>query len=317
MTGCGSAPLSGKPGSSGKTLELMVVATNTVYNGVAHHALDTLFKTPQDGLNQPESRFDVVRIAPHDFNGNAMFQAHRNVLILEVDPQVVNKVYLDYDKWSSPQVVIRITACDCASLDSMLFTHTSRLLKEFYGQEYRRMAKVFSDQPDYKINNMIKERYGFSLTVPQEFMVAKTAGNFTWLRKETKDFSLGVLIDITPAKGNDYAEAVILDRLDTMLAHHVPGSVEGSYMGTERRDFFYTRDVKIGDIDAVETRGLWRLYNDFMGGCFVCYSFPYDEGKSVATLMGFVYSPSQRNKMVMKRDLLMQVDGICRTVKFD
>ena len=68
-------------------------------------------------------------------------------------------------------------------------------------------------------------------------------------------------------------------------------------------------------INAVETRGLWRTYNDFMGGPFVCYTFTLPESGKVYTLMGCVYSPSERNKMVMKRDLLMQLDGICRSIK--
>ena len=71
------------------------------------------------------------------------------------------------------------------------------------------------------------------------------------------------------------------------------------------------------DIKAVETRGLWRTYNDFMGGPFVSYTFLSPGGEEMMTLVGCVYSPSQRNKMVMKRDLLMQLDGICRSLKFE
>lgn len=319
MAGCGSAPLSGKPGSSGKTLELMVVATNTVYNGVAHHALDTLFKTPQDGLNQPEPRFDVVQIAPSSFEDNTMFQAHRNILKLEVDPMGVNKIYLEKDKWSTPQVVIRVTATDARALDSMLLSHGERLLKEFYAQEYRRMEKVFAKTPDVKIMETIKQKYGFSLVVPDEYTMAtmKENNEFTWILKRTKDMDLNVYLYSQPYKDEKYREeSTILDNLDTMMRRFVPGPSEGSYPGVERRDFFYTRDVTIGDIKAVETRGLWRTYNDFMSGPFVCYTLLSPDGKSVITLMGSVYFPSYRYININKRDLLMQVDGICRSIKF-
>lgn len=315
---CGGKLMTGKPGSSGKTLELMVVASNGVYQS-AKHVIDTIFAVPQDGLNQVEPRFDVVQITPSSFEGNTMFQAHRNILILEVDPQGINKVFLDYDKWSTPQAVIRIRATDIQALDSMLFARQDRLLKEYYDQDYRRMEKVFSQSPNYKIIERVKAKHGFSLAIPEEFKLAtmEEVPNFSWVLKQTKDFDLFLYIYQCPTSGDkDFEEASILDNLDTMMRRYVPGPSEGSYPGTERRDFFYSRPVKLGDIDAVETRGLWRTFNDFMGGPFVCYTFRSPDGKTVNYLTGAVYSPSQRNRMVMKRDLLMQVDGICRSVKF-
>ena len=316
---CSTPSLKGKQGSSGKTLELMIVATDGVYNGPTKMILDSLFKTPQVALNQPEPRFDVVHIAPSTFNGNTMFQAHRNILILEVDPQGLNKVYLDKDQWSTPQVVIRMTACDRRSLDSMLLAKGERLLKEYYTQEYRRIDKIFSATPNIKIIKKIKEKYGFSLSIPEEFALAKmrSESDFTWVLKQTKDFDLHLYIFSLPATGaKDFEEAVILDNIDTMLRRYVPGPTEGSYPGVERRYYFDTRKVVLNNgIDAVEIRGLWRTYNDFMGGPFVCYTFTLPGSEKVYTMMGCVYSPSERNKMVGRRDLLMQLDGICRSIK--
>lgn len=320
FTSCDNKTLTGKPGSSGKTLELMLVAKNSIYMGTTEAVIDSFFKTPQDGLNQPESRFDVVRISPNDFDGNTMFQAHRNILILDIDPLGINKIYLENDKWSSPQVVIRVAANSRESLDSMLLAQGDRLLKEYYKQEYRRMDKIFSQTPDIKIINKIKEKYGFHLSIPEEFTLAKMKNetNFTWVLKQTKDFDLHLYLYKRPAKdATDFEEAVILDQLDTLLHRYVPGPSEGSYPGVERRDFFYTREVMLGDVKAVETRGLWRTYNDFMGGPFICFTFLSPDKTQLYTMMGCVYSPSQRNKLSMKRDLLMQLDGICHSLKFE
>ena len=320
VVGCGEKKVATKPSSSGKTLEMLVVAGNSVYSGSTKEALKEIFASPHDGLNQPEPRFDMVQIAPSTFDGNSMFQSHRNILILEVNPQNINKVYLARDKWSLPQVVIRITARDRNSLDSMLSANSERLLKEYYAQEYRRMEKVFSQRPDVKIVNYIKEKHGITMAVDEEFALAKMHEDypdFTWVLKQTKDFDLHLLIHTRqPGGDSDFDEAVILNNLDSVLHRYVPGPSEGSYPGVERRDFFYTRNVMLGDINAVETRGLWRTYNDFMGGPFVCYTFLSPDGLKLYTLLGFVYSPSERNSMVMKRDLLMQVDGMCRSVKF-
>ena len=180
--------------------------------------------------------------------------------------------------------------------------------------EYRRMKKVFGQTPNIKLINNIEKKYGFKLAIPEEFSLNKQVDDFTWIRKEAKDFSLHIYINVAPA-GDPKAleEATILDNLDTLMKHYVSGPADGSYQGTERRDFFYTREAMIGDRKAMETRGLWRLFGDFMGGPFVCYTFLSPDEQQVVTLVGLVYSPSQRNKMVMKRDLLMQVDGICHS----
>ena len=63
---------------------------------------------------------------------------------------------------------------------------------------------------------------------------------------------------------------------------------------------------------VIETRGLWRLFGDFMGGPFVCYSIVSPDGKEVVDLLGYVYCPR-----FDKRDYMMQVDGICRSIKWD
>lgn len=318
LVACGGKTMTGKPGSSGKTLELMIVSPSSLYSGSTRTVLDSLFATPQVGLNQIEPRFDVVQIAPSSFNGNTMFQAHRNILILEIDPQGLNKVYRKQDQWSQPQVVIRVTATDRGTLDSLLLANGSRLLEEYYAQEYRRMDKVFSQTPAVKIKQKIKECYGFTLSIPEEYTLAKQQDGFMWIRKEAKDFGLQLYIQSLPVEGQpSLEEAAILDRIDTMLHRYVPGPSEGSYPGVERRDFFYSRPVTLANLDAVETRGLWRTYNDYMGGPFVAYSFISADRQQLITLMGCVFSPSQRNRMVMKRDLLMQLDGICRSIRFE
>ena len=320
FTSCGSKALTGKPGSSGKTLELLLVAKKSVNTGTTEAVIDSIFKTPQVGLNQPEPRFDVVRISPNDFEGNSMFQAHRNILVLEVDPLGLNKIFLEYDPWSTPQVAIRVTANSRESLDSMLLANEERLLKEYYKQEYRRMDKIFSATPGIKIINKIKEKYGFALSIPEEFALAKMKEetDFTWVLKNTKDFDLHLYIyKQAPKDESDFEEAKILDNIDTLLKRYVPGPSEGSYPGVERRDFFYTREVMLGDVKAVETRGLWRTYNDFMGGPFISFRFLSPDKTQLYTMICCVYSPSQRNKLSMKRDLLMQLDGICHSIKFE
>jgi hypothetical protein len=65
---------------------------------------------------------------------------------------------------------------------------------------------------------------------------------------------------------------------------------------------------------CIETHGLWRLVDteDRMGGPFVTYSMLSPDGSTVVDVTGYVFAPR-----FDKRDYLMQVEGICNSVKWE
>ena len=88
-------------------------------------------------------------------------------------------------------------------------------------------------------------------------------------------------------------------------------------MNVERRMPFYTRKVDFeGSPYCVETRGCWRTEGDFMGGPFVNFVVLSPDNKQVVFLTGYIYYPSGRIKSLSKRDLLMQAEGICHSLRF-
>ena len=100
------------------------------------------------------------------------------------------------------------------------------------------------------------------------------------------------------------------------MKRHVPASADNSYTGIERRKEngeylapLVRRQVEFDSDYCIETRGSWRSFGDFMAGPFVNYTFLSPNKKKVIMLTGYVYCP--RNKPWTKRDLLMQVEGIC------
>ena len=313
-----------KRGSSGKTLELLVVADPDVYRGETKALVDSLFGRPQECLPTPESMFSIVNIPKSSYENTEMFRTHRNILLLDVDGENPDKVYMHVDDYAAPQVVFDFAMKDREALLENLRKYEQVVLRELYAAEHRRMFKIFKGMQAYDINRQIKDKFGFSLMFPNEYHVAKVADDFAWVRKETKDFGIGVLVDVFPYESRDaFDEQHILDRLDTMMRHQVPGSAPDSYMGIERRrdeQGNYLMEIKSRQVEldsigyCIETRGCWRTFGDFMGGPFVTYTFLTPSENKVVMLTGYVFCP--RNKPSTKRDLLMQVESICRTVKF-
>ena len=237
-------------------------------------------------------------------------EKHIEIKLEEDDP---DKLYIHHDKWASPQVFVDIAASSEASLCDLLRRYSDRIINELYAAEYRRMAGVFYRDRNVDLMKRVEKKFGFTLNVPQEFTIAKDDDGFVWLMKRTKDFDLNVLVHVEPYRDEQQFSTVkILNRLDTTMRRNVPGPAEGSYMGTERRVDILTNVVDFeGAKYAVESRGQWRLFGDFMGGPFVNYTLLSPDGIQLVELTGFVYCPR-----FDKRDYLMQVDGICRSLKW-
>ena len=302
-----------KQSSSGKTLEVLLVANKGQYYGMTRDLIDSIFRQPQDCLPQPEPRFDVVNIPVSSLHNAQMFRMHRNIILCELKADNPDKVYIERDKWASPQVVVGIEAKSEASLRDLLRKYEHRIVEAIYEAEHQRIINAFYNIRNVELMNRIKEKFGFELTVSEDFMWASEDDGFAWIRKETKDFSLGVLVNVTPYRNEDqFTPEKIYNRLDTIMRRHVPGPAEGSYMCTERRVEPVTRKVDYEGSDyCIETHGLWRLQGDFMGGPYVNYSMLSADGKNIIDLVGFVYCPRFN-----KSDYLMQVEGICNSLKW-
>ena len=302
-----------KRSSSGKTCEVLVAADKGQYTGATKALIDSIFRSPQEGLPQPEARFDVVNVPVSSLHNTHMFKMHRNIIICDVKKGNPDKLYIHHDQWAEPQTVVDIAASSEASLQDILRRYASRILQEIYSDEYRRMDNAFFKDRNVELMQRVENKYGFTLSLPKEFSWAKEDGDFVWLRKETKDFGLGVLVNVIPYRDESMFDTVkIYNRLDTLMRREVPGPAEGSYMGTERRVALESRMVDFeGSKYCIETRGLWRLFGDFMGGPFVSYCLLSPDGTQVVELTGFVYCPR-----FDKHDYLMQVDGICRSIKW-
>lgn len=313
-----------KKGSSGKTLELLVVANEDVYTGDTKILIDSIFASPQLGLPETEKKFDIVNIPMSSYKNTEMFKVHRNVILLDVNPNNPDKVYMHVDEYAAPQVIVDFACKDVNSLQENIRKYEEFMLRELYKAEHRRVQKAFKGMNGYDVNEAIKKKFGFSLIFSNEFALAKEDVDFAWVRKEAKDFGIGVLIDVFPYESKDnFEENNILDRLDTTMKHYVPASADNSYMGIERRrdeagNYLAPIYSKVVDFDSseytVETRGWWRAFGDFMGGPFVTYTILSPDKKRVVMLTGYVYCP--RNKPWTKRDLLMQVESICWSLKW-
>ncbi|MCB2221435.1 MAG: DUF4837 family protein [Bacteroidetes bacterium] len=301
--------------SSGKTAE-MIVSTNSEvrWEGIVGETIRQYFNQDYEVLPQLEPLFEMAHIPLPKLESNKMFRAHHNIFIVNIDDRVSKAtIEAKKDLWASPQRVIRITAPSNESFVAF-FDEKKKVIYDILMQsEYERLIKTFHSFRDRDIMNKLKSNFGFTMEIPSGFYIATQKEDFMWIRKETKQNSQGLLIYTY-----DYVDTIafdvkrILSFRDVMTEEFVPGPSEGSYMiVAEDYSPIISKRIEFNGLFAVETRGLWKLENDFMGGPFINYTFVDERTNKVVTIDGYVYAPN-----APKRDLMIQMESLAHSLRF-
>ncbi|GAB4331674.1 MAG: DUF4837 family protein [Bacteroidales bacterium] len=302
--------------SSGKTAEV-IVSTNSEkrWEGVLGDTVRNFFAQEYQVLPQPEPIFEPVHVPIDKLESNKMFRAHHNILILQADERItVPNIEIQEDPWASPQTVVRITGNHDSVLTRIFYQNRDAIADAFIKSEYRRLGNLFYSFRDRKVMQKVKNTFGFSMDIPGGFYVATARDDFMWLRKETQKDSQGIII-----YSYDYTDTLafnlnrILSFRNNITREFIPGPAEGSYMTIDRQfGPVVSEIVNLNGLYARETRGLWKLEGDFMGGPFVNYTFVDEKGQKVVAIDGYVYAPN-----APKRDMMLQVGAIIHSLKFD
>lgn len=315
MASCTDMTNAGKKDRSvGGTAEILVVTQNidqwngTIGDSIRHYFLDYLY-----GLPQPEARNELAHINTPGFND--MFKKHKCILEVEINPSLEKAVAETAENlWAAPQRYVKISApSTLAWVD--LFEQQKEIYQQWFDKVERdRIMTVFRPSVDNSIGDAIAQRFGFTLTVPQGFFIAKNEPDFMWIRKELERSSACLLIYKVPYRDTlQFSTPSLIAMRNMMTEKYIPGPSEGSYMATET-EFVPPLATVVHDYPAgytVEIRGMWRVENDFMGGPFVSYTFADSRTGDLVTVEGYYYEPNQK-----KRNALLQLQAIAYSLKF-
>lgn len=302
--------------SSGKTAELIVVTKNkTQWEENIGDSIRAFYQQDYKILPQPEPLFNLANVPMATFMDSRMFKTHHNVLIVHIK-KGAEKTEMEARKdfWSSPQRVVKITAPDRASFLQFFEEEKETILSIQMQSERERIYSLFRAFRDVTLREEIHKSFDFTLEMPEGFYIAKKFSNFAWIRKETKNNSQGIMIYTY-----DFADTAafnptrIISYRDSLTKEFVPGPTEGSYMAVSKKyvnPIF--KQVNFLGMYAIETRGLWKVENDFMGGPFISYTFVDEKRNRVITLDGYTYAPN-----APKRDFMIQLESIFYSLKLD
>lgn len=305
LASCGESKSTG-PNSTGRGSEIIVVCSKPKWNGPVGDSIRSVLMQYMQGLPEAEPEYTLINIPEKDFS--KYLQTHRNVLVVDIKAKnSKSRVETLRNVWSHPQRVIKIKAgSDTAFFN--LFAKHSEAIKELFNQSERaRYSAQNALSRNLTAEKLLKDEFGIKMVISKDFYQAKKMSDFVWLRSETNANSLGLMIYTYPYKDTAQMNpAAILAARDRYTKLYVPGPLDGSYMTLERNVYPpVSRKILFKNMFAIETRGLWKTFGDFMGGPFVSFAIVDAPRQRIVVFDGYVYYPNKS-----KRNYVRQLESI-------
>ena len=295
------------PNVSGKAGEVVVVLNKAGWDGALGEAVRETLAADCPFLPTREPLYSLISVSPSNFESSSMFKVHRNLLLFNVNPQN-EKEGVEYlqDAWADPQCVIRVNAATAEQALEQFEAQKGKILSALEMAERDRVIRNTRKYEQRDIFPKVAEVFGGSLHFPAGYVLRKITDDFAWVQYEMKGSNiLGILIYKYGAElsADEFTLENIISKRNEVMKANVPGMLDGSYMTTAGPEDFpaYVEYVKYKGREFAQTRGMWEVEGDFMGGPFVSESFYSKDGKQVIVTEGFIYRPSKDKRLYLRQ----------------
>lgn len=319
LAACGDSSNGGKrhrrsgslltPASSGNPYEVMVVADDSVYQGYAGKAVQTILDKAILGLPQAEEQFHKSHIEEKHFDN--ITNIFRNIIKIHIGREyTMAKMHVEKDVHSTPQLIITVNAPNQIEASTYITEHTKQIESLINSEEINREANDLIYKHNIDFEKAVKEKFGCTMYIPTSLKSMKQGEDFIWASDDGLSAIQNIVIYSLP-----YVSEKMLKKgpyvalRDTVMKKNIPGGHPGQWMQTNR-EFVWTKNITVNGTFAMEARGLWEMKGDAMGGPFVSHSRIDTVNNRVIVVEGFVYAPNK-----MKRTMLRRMEAALYTLE--
>lgn len=311
LVACGNGNERLLTSATGSIYECLVVCDAPLKNAVCETMGADMY-----GLPQMEAYFSTTQVTPAQFDD--LFKATRNILMIDVNPSKYThiKAIRSRDVWSKPQAMIRIQAPDNEAFLAYWNEHGENIREWFVQEELARQITFYRANTN-KDARACLNKDGYDILIPEDFMLVMDTmlndTHVTWTCNNKGPMRKDIIVYSSPYTAQEqFSNDSIVAKRNAVLGQLVSAQVPGSYMGTEYKHFPpVTRQVPalrdtIGGFYAMETRGLWKIYNgEAMGGPFVSLTRLDQVNGRIVTADAFLFAAGQK-----KRNATRQLEAI-------
>jgi hypothetical protein len=295
--------------SSGRINHLLVVMEDDLWQGEVGDSLRSIIGEPVVGLPQEEAQFTVTQTEPKAFS--YLFKRTRNVLYIDFDQK--DNSYTSRNVYAAPQTIFTILGKDTGSLLKQIDVNKRAIIDVYKTQDLALYQKNVTSKHWNRKNIATMKKIGFRLKIPVTYDKVTDTGDFLWYRYTFPNGMLNLIAYAIPLTDkSDFTKENIIRVRDSIGKLKIPGQFKNTYMTTELQVYPVFKRLNFKGTEAYETRGLWYVENDFMGGPFISYSF-YDAPRNrMIVAEGFSYSPATK-----KRDFVFEMEAILKTMELN
>jgi len=295
--------------STGRINHVLVVIKNSDWDGEVGNAIRNIVTTPVEGLPQEENQFSINQVSPKAFNN--LFKRTRNILFVGYDS--ITNFYSNKNIYANPQITLTILGKNKEDLINNINSHKDEFISVFKTNDLKLYQRKKTKDHHKVKNTDTFNKHGFNLKLPKNYRKVEDTGDFVWYRYVMTKGLLNIVAYVVPYNfKDDINVSDILTIRDSIGEKYIPGQFENTYMMTEHLYESVFREATVSGKKAIETRGLWIVINDFMGGPFLNYTFADRKNHQLIIIEGFSYSPSAK-----KRDFVFELEAILKTIVFE
>lgn len=213
------------------------------------------------------------------------------------------------DEYARSQIILHIQSPTEEEFRQFVSEHSQQIIDFFVRVEMNRLIKQLKDKHSVMVSDMAKNMFDCELLAPDEIQSYKKGKDFFWTSSNSATAMVNICMYSYPYEGpQTFNKEYVLHKRDSVMQKNIPGSQPNMYMATDTMATF-CRPISVKGSYAYETRGLWYMENDGMGGPFVSHSRVDTVNNKVIVVEGFVFAPEK-----MKRGLIRRVEGALYTL---
>ncbi len=322
------------PAARGGIGNIMLVMDQQQWDRDLGKQLREILSEPLSGLPQDEPLFHLNRVSPKKLNttlktsANMIFvitlnseSSESNVLRGFLTPESQSIIKRDSslfmtvrkDEFAKGQMILYLFGNTEKELVEKLQINKDKIQYLFEKRALDRTVKKLFKRRQQPLEKMVKEVHSFRLSIPAGWQQAVSEPGFYWMRYINGDEEQNVFVYYEPYTNTGIFDQVpeFRDRITKKFLRD--GEKNNLFITRQMREDLNTVFLKKTQFKgrfAVQSRGLWKINDNSLGGPYVSYTFVSEKENLIYYIEGFVAAPGKK-----KRVLLQEVDAILSTFK--
>lgn len=285
--------------SSGRAYEVLVVINEGMWERPSGRALFNALDMDVPGIPMSERSFKIMHTDPAYYDST--LKLIRNIILVDIrDVYTQGGMKIAHNVYAAPQDILTIQARDEETFKEYVEKNAQKIVDIFTRAEMNRQIDLLSRKHNDYIATTVQEMFGCEIWLPAELSSSKKGQDFFWASTNTATSDRNFVIYSYPyTDARTFTHEFLMHKRDSVMKENIPGAQEGMYMMTDTA-LVVSKPISVHGKYAMESRGLWRVKNDFMGGPFVSHTRLDEENQRVITAEIFIYAPDRKNRDLVR-----------------